>query len=152
MMRHPPRGIAASDFRPLCKIPHCCLPQEYGPYLSPIAAGHHLRPATRHRLGRLLPHQLPDRTHPSPQVVNLSSHRNFTFVSIWGISHISMVVPRLGASQVRVTRSFATFITLYCYKITLVRLACVRRSASVHPEPGSNSSKKIPYFISYLIY
>src|SRR5580658_7171664 len=23
---HPPRGVAASDFRPLCKIPHCCLP------------------------------------------------------------------------------------------------------------------------------
>ena len=22
----PPRGVAASGFRPLCKIPHCCLP------------------------------------------------------------------------------------------------------------------------------
>src|SRR6202040_2804614 len=25
-MLHPPRGVAASGFRPLCKIPHCCLP------------------------------------------------------------------------------------------------------------------------------
>ncbi len=25
-MCHPPRGVAASDFRPLCNIPHCCLP------------------------------------------------------------------------------------------------------------------------------
>ncbi len=24
--RHPPRGVAASAFRPLRKIPHCCLP------------------------------------------------------------------------------------------------------------------------------
>src|SRR5256714_3673799 len=24
--RHPPRGVAASDFRPLRNIPHCCLP------------------------------------------------------------------------------------------------------------------------------
>src|SRR5699024_8804957 len=24
--RHPSRGVAASGFRPLCKIPHCCLP------------------------------------------------------------------------------------------------------------------------------
>ena len=25
-MRHPPRGVAASEFPPLCNIPHCCLP------------------------------------------------------------------------------------------------------------------------------
>ncbi len=24
--RHPPRGVAASGFRPLCNIPHCCTP------------------------------------------------------------------------------------------------------------------------------
>jgi len=23
---HPPRGVAASDFRPLCNIPSCCHP------------------------------------------------------------------------------------------------------------------------------
>ncbi len=27
----------------------------------------------------------------------------------------------------------------YCYKSDLVRLACIRHAASVHPEPGSNS-------------
>ena len=31
---------------------------------------------------------------------------------------------------------------MYYYNAESVRLACVRRSASVHPEPGSNSSKK----------
>src|SRR6185503_116003 len=39
----PARGVAASAFRPLRKIPHCCLPYESGPSLSPNVAGHHLR-------------------------------------------------------------------------------------------------------------
>ena len=34
----------------------------YGPCLSAIVAGHALTPATRHRLGRLLPHQQADRS------------------------------------------------------------------------------------------
>ncbi len=59
-MRHPPRGVAASGFPPLCNIPHCCLPQESGPCLSTSVADHPLKSATRHRLGRLLPCQLPD--------------------------------------------------------------------------------------------
>src|SRR6185503_4203717 len=67
--RHPSRGVAASGFRPLCNIPHCCLPYESGPCLSPSVAGHPLRPATRRRLGEPLPHQLADRprAHPKPQ-------------------------------------------------------------------------------------
>ncbi len=35
--------------------------------LSPIEAGHPLRPATRHRLGEHLPRQLADRCKASPQ-------------------------------------------------------------------------------------
>src|SRR2546430_16013900 len=56
-----PRGVAASGFPPLRNIPHCCLPKESGPCLSPRPADHPLRPATRRRLGRPLPLQLPDR-------------------------------------------------------------------------------------------
>src|ERR1043165_1482525 len=59
--RHPPRGVAASDFRPLRKIPHCCLPWESGRFLSPNVAAHPLRPATRRRLGEPLPRQLADK-------------------------------------------------------------------------------------------
>src|SRR3954447_22095656 len=65
---HPPRGVAASGFRPLRNIPHCCLPKESGPCLSPRPADHPLRPATRRRLGRPLPHQLPDRPQTPPRV------------------------------------------------------------------------------------
>ena len=64
--RHPSRGVAASGLRPLCNIPHCCLPQESGPYLSPNVAVHPLRPATRRRLGRPLPHQQADRPRAHP--------------------------------------------------------------------------------------
>jgi hypothetical protein len=46
----------------------------YGPCRSPIVADHPLRPATRRRLGRLLPHQQTDRTQ-----VHLKAHCCFKF-------------------------------------------------------------------------
>ena len=42
-----------------------------------------------------------------------------------------------GAGCPRVTQPFATLYTPE--GVLTVRLACVRRAASVHPEPGSNS-------------
>ena len=62
----PARGMAGSGFRPLSKIPHCCLPSESGPCLSPSVAGRPLRPATDRRLGRPLPHQLPNLPSAAP--------------------------------------------------------------------------------------
>ena len=47
------------------------------------------------------------------------------------------VVPERGAGWSRVTHPFATLFTAEA--VLTVRLACVRRAASVHPEPGSNS-------------
>ena len=64
---HHPRGVAASGFPPLCNIPHCCPPKESGPCLSPCLADHPLRPATRRRLGRPLPHQQADRPQAHPE-------------------------------------------------------------------------------------
>ena len=53
----------------MCNIPHCCLPQESGPCLSPSVTAHPLRPATRQSLGRPSPHQQADRprAHPPPK-------------------------------------------------------------------------------------
>ena len=62
----PARGMAGSGLRPLSKIPHCCLPEESGPCLSPRVAGRPLRPATDRRLGRLLPHQLANLPSAAP--------------------------------------------------------------------------------------
>ena len=53
--------------RPLSNIPHCCLPKESGPCLSPSVAGRPLRPATDRRLGRPLPHQQANRTQATPK-------------------------------------------------------------------------------------
>ncbi len=51
-------------------------------------------------------------------------------------------VPVRGAGCPRVTQPFATLCTPG--GALTVRLACVRRAASVHPEPGSNSPFKVP--------
>src|SRR5439155_14631895 len=58
--------MAASGLPPLSKIPHCCLPYESGPCLSPSVAGRPLRPATDRRLGGPLPHQLANRASAAP--------------------------------------------------------------------------------------
>ena len=58
---HPTRGVAASGFRPLRNIRYCSPPWRSGQCLSPDVAGQPLSPATRLRLGELLPHQLADR-------------------------------------------------------------------------------------------
>ncbi len=66
MGRHPSRGIAPSGFRPLRKIPYCCLPEKSGPCLSFSVADHPLSPTTDRRLGKPLPHQLANQTQASP--------------------------------------------------------------------------------------
>src|SRR5205085_12032183 len=71
---HHPRGMAGSGLRPLSNIPHCCLPSESGPCLSPTEADHPLRPATDRRLGGPLPHQLANQTRPDPSAINLSPY------------------------------------------------------------------------------
>ena len=60
----------------MCNIPHCCLPQESGPCLSPNVAGRPLRPATDRRLGRPLPYQLANQTraHPIPPEFSFRHH------------------------------------------------------------------------------
>ena len=53
------RNITGSGLRPLSNIPHCWL-KKPGPYLSPSVADHPPRPTKDHRLGKLLPYQLPN--------------------------------------------------------------------------------------------
>src|SRR3954451_18785369 len=64
--------MAGSGLPPLSKIPHCCLPEESGPCLSPSVADHPLRPATDRRLGGPLPHQQANQTRADPSAINLS--------------------------------------------------------------------------------
>src|SRR3954468_15371234 len=61
--------MAGLGLRPFSNIPHCSLPQESGPCLSPSVADRPLRPATDRRLGEPLPHQQanPPRARPRPE-------------------------------------------------------------------------------------
>ena len=68
----PSREMAGSGLRPLSKILHCCLMNKFGPCLSPNVADRPLRPAKDHRLGALLPHQLPNPTQAHQRADALS--------------------------------------------------------------------------------
>jgi hypothetical protein len=93
---HPPRGVAASGFRPLRKIPHCCLPSASGPCLSSRVAGRPLRPATRRRLGRPLPHQQADRPRAHPRPADLSSSDHVVGGEYPVLAPVSRGYPRVG--------------------------------------------------------
>ena len=56
-----------------------------------------------------------------------------------------MTIPLLRACCSRVTHPSAGRRQKYCYSRDAPRLACVKPAASVHPEPGSNSSLYILY-------
>ena len=59
------------------------------------------------------------------------------------------VVPLCQVGCIRVTHPSAGRRQKYCYSRAAPRLACVKPVASVHPEPGSNSSLYI-FFILFL--
>ena len=68
-----------------------------------------------------------------------SSMRKFRSIRYY--PRFPVAIPMRGAGCPRVTQPFATLYTPE--GALIVRLACVRRAASVHPEPGSNSPFKI---------
>ncbi len=137
--RLPSRGVAASGFPPLCNIPHCCLPQESGPCLSPNVAVRPLSPATDRRLGRPLPHQLSNRTRahlsaikslitePCDSAMSCGISDRFQSLSPSDrqVAHVLLTRPPLSLQAS--IRKLPPVIS--------VRLACVRRAASVRPEP-----------------
>ena len=92
-----------------------------------------LRPATDHSLGRPLPHQLANRPRAPPPAP-------FGFV-LADICGISPGFPGLFPTRGQVTHVLLTRTPLYSPGCPgfLVRLACVKRAASVDSEPGSNS-------------
>ena len=100
---------------------------------------HPLRPVTHRSLGRPLPHQQANKTQAHPQVPEgfkpLYMHRK---VHMRYCTQFPELIPRLRVDYLRVTHPSATLLSQP--KSTVgVRLACVKRAASVRPEPGSNS-------------
>ena len=119
-------------------------------------AVHPLRPATDRCLGRPLPHQLANQ--PRACLPAGASMERPLFIPrrcrLKIVSGISTSFPLLSQSgrlitHVLLTRpplTSAIFQYKYFHMARSVRLACVRHAASVHPEPGSNSSLCIQSF------
>jgi hypothetical protein len=98
-------------------------------------ADHPLRPATDHRLGRPLPHQLANPTRAPPRAINLSPAITRRAHAV--LAEVSLGYPPLQGRFPRATHPCATRDP--SEPKPLVRLACVRHAASVRSEPGSNS-------------
>ena len=102
-------------------------------------AGHPLRPATRRRLGRPLPHQQADRprAHPTPQKLSPTDHAAHEVYSV--LDPVSQAYPKV---QGRSPTCYSPVRHSCTPKGLTVRLACVKHAASVRPEPESNSPNK----------
>src|SRR5678815_3588764 len=114
-----------------------CIRDRSGPCLSPSVADHPLRPATDHRLGGLLPRQLANRTSANPIAPGLAVP-GFPLSGVCGINpaFAGLSPTTWTCSDALLTRSpLAARLPR-----AAARLACVKHSASVQSEPGSNSS------------
>src|SRR5262249_48040994 len=115
----------------------------------PRVAGRPLRPATRHRLGRPLPHQLADRPRAPPRAVALSSFLSSPSLAAREpypvLALLSKGYPglrdRSPTCYSPVRHSVPQRVTPPRHR---VRLACVKYAASVRSEPGSNSLSSSP--------
>ena len=102
-----------------------------------------LSPATDRCLGRPLPHQLANQTRAHLKAIKSFLTLPCGSVGLCGISsRFQLLSPSLRQiAHALLTRSplrLISFIRRIIPSIS-VRLACVRRAASVRPEPGSNS-------------
>ena len=102
-----------------------------------------LSPATDRCLGRPLPHQLANQTRAHLKAIKSFLTLPCGSVGLCGISsRFQLLSPSLRqiahALLTRSPLSYQSIIRRFCLNNS-VRLACVRRAASVRPEPGSNS-------------
>ena len=105
-------------------------------------AGHPLRSAMDRRLGGPLPHQLPNptRAHPVPPEFFTRHHAMLCAYAV--LAAVSSCCPPVqGRLPTRYSpvRHSVFWNPPKSHPKSLVRLACVKHAASVHPEPGSNS-------------
>ncbi len=89
------------------------------------------------RLGGPLPHQLANAPQVHPCAEPFSSFNTESMPSL-SLSGISFRFRKFSRSHGQVPYVLLTRSPLESRR-TLVRLACIRHAASVHPEPGSNS-------------
>ena len=108
-------------------------------------ADHSLKSARHRRHGRPLPHHQAN-VAQAPQSVNASKERH-PFLNYFHVCLAYAVLAQISLGcPPPIDRSPTCYSPVRHYTRTrryfLVRLACVRHAASVHSEPGSNSSSK----------
>ena len=131
--------MAGSGLPPLPNIPYCCLPQESGPCLSASVGDRPLRSPTHRGLGGPLHRQLPNGTHARPPAPEGYRARGMPLAR--RTAHHPAFPPAVRLRRVGCIRVAHPSATLTSPEGTdPVRFACIRPAASVHPEPGSNSS------------
>ena len=104
-------------FRPLPKIPDCCLPWESDPYVGVRVADRPLRPATDRRLGKPLPYQQANPPQ-APLQARGSKSPALTTVTMCGarchyavLAQVSTwVIPHPKVDYLRVTHPCATLL------------------------------------------
>ena len=106
-----------------------------------------LSPATDRRLGEPLPHQLANQTRAHLCAINLWYHEDVLSIHYAVLATVSnRYSPHKGRLLTRyspVRHSVKEESTRRSHLQCFVRLECVKHAASVHPEPGSNSLKKL---------
>ena len=88
-----------------------------------------------------MPRQLANRPRAHPPPHTLSRHRHAVVPEYQVLPEVSLGCPCAGGRLPTCYSAVRHFIRAPKCALT-VRLACVRRAASVHPEPGSNSPFK----------
>ena len=137
--------MAGSGFPPLTNIPYCCLPQESGPCLSTSVGDRPLRSPTHRRLGGPSPRLPSNGTHARPRPpLGFIPRRMPSRGTMAYYPAFPPAIRLSGVGCIRVAHPCATLMPPE--GDNPVRLACIRPAASVHPEPGSNSSL---YYCSY---
>ena len=105
-----------------------------------------LRTPTDRGLGGPLPRQQPNQTHPHPIAVNLCFKLDVRIEEHRVLIRLSPGYPLLrGRLDTRYSPVRRSPSTIASNRHAAPRLACVKPVASVHPEPGSNSSLYIFY-------
>ena len=131
--------MAGSGLPPLPNIPYCCLPQESGPCLSTSVGDRPLRSPTHRGLGGPSPRLPSNGTHARPRPPLGFIPRRMP--STGTMAYYPAFPPAIRLSGVGCIRVAHPCATLRAPEgAHPVRLACIRPAASVHPEPGSNSS------------
>ena len=131
--------MAGSGLPPLPNIPYCCLPQESGPCLSASVGDRPLRSPTHRRLGGPSPRRLSNGTHARPVPPEGFAGQGMPLNRrMADYPAFPPATRRNGVGCIRVTHPSSTLTGPE--GPDPVRLACIRPAASVHPEPGSNSS------------